>query len=144
MIKVSSDKVIVFDMDEALKFDGYTSSYLQYTIARLNSLFKKAAVAETAESVAYDLLAAPKEFGLAWKLAQYGEAVNKSGCQYDPSIIARYLFELAQAFNDYYHDTNILKAEPAVRQARLNLVKAVRQTLLNGFDLLGLVAVNEM
>lgn len=144
MIKVSSDKVIVFDMDEALKFDGYTSSYLQYAIARLNSLFKKAAVDEVVGTIAYDLLVAPKEFGLAWKLAQYGEAVSKAGRQYDPSIIARYLFGLAQAFNDYYHDTNILKAEFSVRKARLNLVKAVRQVLLNGFDLLGLMAVNEM
>jgi len=143
MIKVSSDKVITFDMADALRFEGFTSAYLQYTGARICSLISKG---EEFKKVPVDLneLKEIKEFRLAVKLEQYAEAVSKSGDDRDPSTIARYLFELAQDFNDYYHDTNIMKANDKVRVARLALVAAVKQVLENGFNLLGLTYLTEM
>jgi arginyl-tRNA synthetase len=143
MIKVSSDKVITFDMADALKFEGFTSAYLQYTGARICSLIKKG---EALESVSEDLsqLTEVKEFKLALKMEQYGETIIKAGVERDPSVIARYLFELAQDFNDYYHDVNIMKAETKVRVARLALVKSVKQVLENGFNVLGLTYLTEM
>ncbi len=143
MIKVSSDKVITFDMADALKFEGFTSAYLQYTGARICSLIKKG---EALESVPEELteLTEVKEFKLALKMEQYGEAIIKAGVERDPSVIARYLFELAQDFNDYYHDVNIMKAETKVRVARLALVRSIKQVLENGFNILGLTYLTEM
>jgi arginyl-tRNA synthetase len=143
MIKVSSDKVITFDMADALKFEGFTSAYLQYTGARICSLIKKGDDLENAPKELSELTEV-KEFKLTLKMEQYGEAITKAGIERDPSVIARYLFELAQDFNDYYHDINIMKAETEVRVARLALVKSVKQVLENGFALLGLTYLTEM
>ena len=143
MIKVSSDKVITFDMADALKFEGFTSAYLQYTGARICSLIKKGDDLESAPKELSELTEV-KEFKLALKMEQYGEAITKAGIERDPSVIARYLFELAQDFNDYYHDVNIMKAETKVRVARLALVKNIKQVLENGFNILGLTYLTEM
>jgi len=143
MIKVSSDKVITFDIDEALKFEGFTSAYLQYTGARICSLIKKGEVLESTPEELSELTEV-KEFKIALKLQQYGETITKAGIERDPSVIARYLFELAQDFNDYYHDVNIMKAEAKVRVARLVLVKKIKQVLENGFKILGLTYLTEM
>lgn len=143
MIKVSSDKVITFDLVDALKFEGFTAAYLQYSGARINSLLKKVPD-YLSQSSDFKQLSGAKEFNLAMKLAQYSEVVKKAGLDRDPSIIARYLFELAQTFNDYYHDTNIIKAEEVVRNARLSLVAGTKQVLKNGFALLGLTYLEEM
>lgn len=143
MIKVSSDKVITFDIEDALKFEGFTSAYLQYTGARICSLLKKGKEFDVLKTDLKELTE-PKEFRLAMKMEQYSEAVIKSGIERDPSVIARYLFELAQEFNDYYHDVNIMKSEDKVRAARLSLVGSVKQVLENGFNLLGLTYLTEM
>jgi len=143
MIKVSSDKVITFDIDDALKFEGFTSAYLQYTGARICSLLKKGEELESAP-VDFKELAEAKEFKLVLKMEQYSDAIVKAGIERDPSIIARYLFELAQDFNDYYHDVNIMKAETSVRVVRLALVKNIKQVLENGFNILGLTYLTEM
>lgn len=143
MIKVSSDKVITFDIADALKFEGFTAAYLQYSGARINSLLKKDLDYNKATLDANSLSGA-KEFSLTMKLAQYGEVVKKAGLERDPSIVARYLFELTQIFNDYYHDTNIMKAEATLRQARLLLVAGTKQVLENGFAVLGLTYLEEM
>lgn len=143
MIKVSSDKVITFDIEDALRFEGFTSAYLQYTGARICSLLKKG---EELKVKSKDLskLTGVKEFRLIFKIEQFSDAIIKAGSERDPSVIARYLFELAQEFNDYYHDTNILKAEANIKVARLFLVASIKQVLENGFNLLGLTYLTEM
>lgn len=143
MIKVSSDKVITFDMSEALRFEGFTAAYLQYTGARIDSLLKKNDNIDD-DKVLLDKLVEKKEFNLAFKLQQYPEVIYKAGLERDPSVIARYLFELAQSFNDYYHEININKAETDTKMARLALVKNVKQVLENGFKVLGITYLSEM
>ncbi len=142
MLKVSADKVITFDVDEALRFDGYTAAYLQYTGARLASIMRKSTIDSTGADLSN--LNHPKEVSLALRLEQFPEIVIKSGQQRDPSIVARYLFELAQVCNDYYHEVNILKAESSLAAARLALLQSMRQVLSNGFSLLGFSYLEEM
>ena len=142
MLKVSADKVITFDMNEALRFDGFTAAYLQYSGARLASLVRKSEI--KSKSLDYQLLAHPKELALALCLQRFPEIILKAGEQRDASVIARYLFELAQAFNDYYHDVPVLKAEAPLAAARLALLASVRQVLENGFILLGMSYLEEM
>jgi len=144
MLKVGAEKIIVFNIEEAAKFDGYTACYLQYGYARLKSIIRKEGWSGLFFRADVGRLQEPLEKSLLIKLARYEETVAASGEKYNPSELTKYLFELVQMFNDYYHRVNILKAEPAVRRARLALVKAIAQVLNNGFDILGLKVLEEM
>jgi arginyl-tRNA synthetase len=141
MIKIAADKVITFDIAESLRFDGYTAAYLQYTGARASSLLAKGNnFLNSVQAPNYE----EPELVFALKLERYSEALDKAATDRDPSVIARYLFELAQAFNDYYQQRPILKSPPQVASGRLRLVHSFSQVLKNGFDLLGLIYLEEM
>lgn len=142
MLKVSADKIITFDIAEAARFDGYTACYLEYGYARLKSIVRKRGFSGFRTNLR--LLNEVKERELLMKMAKYPEVVAVAGEKYNPSEVAKYLFELVQLFNDYYHEVNILKAERRVRKARLALIKSLAQVLSNGFDILGIRALEEM
>lgn len=144
MLKVSADKIITFNIEESLRFDGYTACYLQYGYARLKSIVRKETMSLFAPPANLNNLREAKEKELLMKLARYPELIKAAGEKYNPSELTKYLFELVQLFNDYYHGVNILKAEPKIRRARLALIKAVAQVLNNGFNVLGLKVVEEM
>jgi arginyl-tRNA synthetase len=144
MVKVSREQVITFDIKAALRFDGFTAAYLQYTYARINSILQKSKIKNQKSKIDYSKLVEQKEHNIILKLAQYPEAVKAAGEKYDPSEIAKYLFDLAREFNDYYHAVPVLKAEVETRLARLNLIAAVNQVLENGLGLLGIETLKEM
>lgn len=146
MSKISPEKVITFDLEEALRFDGYTAAYLQYTGARIWSLVDKNGDFKESIGIGLDLslLQEIKERDILSKIAQFPIVIEKSASSYDPSPLARYLFELCQGFNDYYHGTNVGKAEPALRRARVALARSVAQVIKNGFALLGIRYLKEM
>ena len=135
---------IAFALEESVSFSGASGPYLQYTYARINSIMRKSKVESKNLKVDYKNLFEPKESALVNKLAKYPEIVARSGRNYDPSELAKYLFELAQEFNDYYHSVPVLKAKIEIRQARLALIAAVKQTLANGLRLLGIETVEKM
>lgn len=146
MIKVSQDKTIVFDVESSLRFDGFTAVYLQYTGARINSLlnknlnfFSKLFFKFKAKHLKLD-----EEIKLALILSQYPEKIKQAAKEYNPAIIARYVFDLCSHFNDYYQSVNILKSEKKEKAARLALVLATKQVLENSFELLGLKYLNKM
>jgi len=144
MLKVGSDNVITFDIVKALSFEGYTAAYLQYTYARIQSIFKKSKIKNKKPKINVKNLFEEKESGLILKMAKYPEAVRKAGESYDPAEIAKYLFELAQMINDYYHAVSVLKAEEEVKNARLAMLSATCQVLENGLGLLGIEVLEEM
>ena len=144
MIKVSAQQTITFDIDSALRFEGFTAAYLQYTYARIRSILKKAGQEKSKQKADYRRLAEPKEQALILQMARYPDIVKKAGTNYDPAEIAKYLYELASQLNDYYHSSPVLKAEEEIRQVRISLVTAVSQVLRNGLDLLGIEVMEEM
>ncbi|MEA3450014.1 MAG: arginine--tRNA ligase [Patescibacteria group bacterium] len=144
MNKIGADQVITFDIKKALSFQGYTAAYLLYTYARIKSIFKKSGLKDDIKKINSKLLREAMEYRLIFKLAKYPEVVARAGAEYKPSEIARYLFELAQNFNDYYHQISVLKAEEEIKLARLGLLLSVAQVLENGFGLLGIETVEEM
>jgi arginyl-tRNA synthetase len=144
MLKVGAAKTITFNIDEAMRFDGYTACYLQYTYARLQSLVRKAGFSYRLGLTKVSLLSESLEKELLIKLAKYPNLVREAGEKYDPSELTKYLFELSQLFNDYYHQVNILKAAASVKRARLALIKSVDQVLGNGCQVLGLQLSPEM
>lgn len=144
MLKVGSMQVITFDIKKALDFSGYTSAYLQYTGARINSVTKKSKTEGVKLKANFEKLTEVKEHELVVKISKYPEIVERAGDKYDTSEISKYLFELAQMFNDYYHSVNISKAEEEIKNARLALINSVKQTIANGLFLLGIETIDEM
>ncbi|MEI6627537.1 MAG: arginine--tRNA ligase, partial [bacterium] len=143
MIKVGSNTVIVFDIDEALSFEGFSGPYIQYTICRINSILKKAKF-RTIPKAGWENLKEEIERQLVLKLAEFPEAVQASYKNFDTSSIAKYLFDLSRQFASYYQKTQIIVPDLAVQKARLALVASVKQVLTNGLALLGIATLEEM
>ena len=157
MLKTGADKVITFDLAQALRFDGFTAAYLQYTNARIQSILRKSQIPRPpcfakrsgqanpkSQKINYNNLVEQKENNIINKLAKYPEVVEAAGKNYAPDELAKFLFDLAREFNDYYHAVPVLKAKTDIRQARLALISAVSQVIKNGLGLLGIEAVEEM
>ncbi|MFA6525798.1 MAG: arginine--tRNA ligase [Candidatus Buchananbacteria bacterium] len=143
MIKSGRSNAIVFDMQEALSFDGYTGPYLQYTVTRINSILRKAE-SNNVKSADYLLLTEQHEKELIIKLAQFPEIIADAAAEFEPSQLAQYLFELAKKFSSYYQEVPILKSKENIRDARLALIVSVRQVLINGLAILGIDTVERM
>lgn len=144
ILKHPTDKMIVFDKKEATSFEGFSAPYVLYVIARINSLLKKAeTVLES--NIDYEFLQQKEEKKLLFLLGGYEAVVHKAWSDYNPSVVAKYCFDLAQAFNDFYAKHNVLQAEVAgVKQVRLALCQAVKQVLTNALKILTIETVDEM
>lgn len=142
-LKNSRIKDIIFDWNEMLNFDGETGPYLQYTHARAMSVLRKA---KTAGSLAADLAGVTDESsqGVLKLISQFPEVIQRAAFGYEPSTLSRFVLDLAQAFNRFYHNCRILGEEPAVEQSRLALVAATATVLKRGLQLLGLRAPEQM
>ena len=130
-------KDINFNMEDALSFDGNTGPYVQYTYARACSILEKAAASGVAPSAEGVKLTDPLEKALCVVLSQYEERVRMAIRDYEPSVITRYILDLATAFNRFYHDCAIFSAEDAeVKATRIALTAAVKHVLGSAFGLI--------
>jgi arginyl-tRNA synthetase len=117
---------INFVMEDALSFDGNTGPYAQYTYARTTSVLEKAGT----DGVMTDAPLSDYEFELAKALSVFPERVNAAIADYEPSVITRYILDLAAAFNRFYHECSIAGCEDAaLKSSRIALTKAARQVL---------------
>lgn len=143
MVKVGHKQAITFNIKEALSFDGFTGPYLQYSVARMNSILKK--FGAKSNSVDLAILQSAAEKQLILKLAGCAESASESAMKNDPSQLAKYLYELAKLFSDFYEKCQVLKAENMeLRRARLELVKATKLIMENGLRILGVPVIEEM
>jgi len=152
MVKFSRGKVIVFDIDEALSFEGESGPYLQYAVVRANNIFNKlkeranldeaavsAALASTpTEPLTSDSEEAHEVWGLVLEAARLDEMVEQAVRMLELSVIAKYAFGLAQAFNGFYHRYPILNEERTdARIWRAAAVAYCRKQLTTALDLMG-------
>ncbi len=142
MVKVSPEKTIVFDWERALSFEGNNAPYLQYTHARCCSIQRKAG--KKAWKYDASVLREEKEIALLKKVSEFPELVEKAGREMRPHYVATYTYELCDAFNEFYQAVPVLKASEKEMKARLALVGAVRITLRNTLNLLGIEAPEKM
>jgi len=142
MLKSSRGREIVIDPQKALSFEGFTGPYLLYTLARINSILKKEKPRKIKDWKS--IVIAPLEKQLVIKMLTFSEIVAESAKTAQPSIVAQYLFELAQKFAEFYHEINVLKAEEPEKTWRLGLIKDIKHVLENGLDLLGIEFLEEM
>ncbi|MCK4555227.1 MAG: arginine--tRNA ligase, partial [Candidatus Aenigmarchaeota archaeon] len=142
IIKVSPEKNIIFSLKDALRFEGDTGPYLQYTTARANSMLKKGKPVKKFDGA---LLKETEELAVMKKLALFPNVVDASASTLQPHLVATYLHELADSFNTMYEKVPVLKAETdGLKDARLALVRATRRVLASGLSLLGIEALEEM
>ncbi len=133
----------VFELDDFAKFDGKTGPYIQYAIARINSIIRKASSNNLLEDDI--LIETNDERDLALKLTLFENAVFRAAKNKEPSIIADYAYNLAQLFSSFYNSCPIMGAETKqVAQSRLKLARLVRDTLRLSLYLLGIEAPEEM
>ncbi len=133
-------KDIVFSYDRILSFEGETCPYVQYTVARCNSVLNKCG--EPSEYS--DIKISDDEYEVIKELSLFPEAVKTAGEKYEPSVVTRYALSLATAFNKFYINCKIAVPEKNVKNFRLSITKAVKITLTNAFTLLGIETVKEM
>lgn len=143
-LKVSNEKNVTFDWESSLSFEGETGPYIQYTYARARSILRKAK--KLPSKADYCLLAEESEKRLVSLLGAFPDAVEESTQHFRPSTLAKYLLDLSQAFNEFYHSCQCLAdcVEPGLRDARLLLVSSSSIVLKTGLSLLGINAPEKM
>lgn len=138
-------KDITFAFDRVLNFDGETAPYLQYTHARCRSLFTKAGMSYlTRIARDYSGLDDVETLRLVKLLRNFPNIVSDSAYKYEPSILSKYLIDLAQAFNRFYIGHRVICEDLSIQNARLSLVECVQLVLRKGLALLGIEAPEQM
>ncbi len=143
MLRIDTNKKIVFDMNEWLKLDGESGPFIQYSYARIASLGRK--FSRTQKDVNWGLLTHASERELMQSLAGFNTAVAHAAENFKPAAICTFLYELAKKFNVFYHECPIgTEKDVATREARLALSEAVGRTLKEGLGVLGMPAPEKM
>ena len=159
MVKFSRGKLIVFDIDEALSFEGESGPYLQYAAVRANNIFHKLKERHQLDEaeIVRGLAVAPSDvivaatdeahdlWGLVLEAARLDDVVDQSVRTLELSVLAKYAFGLAQAFNGFYHKYSILNEEREdARIWRAAAVAYYRQQLTRALELMGCVVPAKM
>ena len=142
ILKVSPEKNVVFNWQQALSFEGETSPYIQYAYARISSILKKSK--KTNLKADLKLLKEKEESELIKLLSDFPQIAAKASKDLKPHLAANFLYSLAQKFNEYYHIHQVLKADEKVRDARILLISSVGQVIKNGLALLGISVLEKM
>lgn len=141
IIKVDPKKTMLFNPKESIDFNGNTGPFIQYTHARIRSILRKAAEKgiEYAASPLPKVELSAKEIRLIKLLNTFPARVAEGAQAYSPAVIANYAYDLAKEFNQYYHDTPILKEENEdVLKMRLVLIDTLSTVLRKAMGILGI------
>jgi arginyl-tRNA synthetase len=142
MLRMSGDKLLVFDMGEALQLEGNTGPYLQYAHTRCDGILKKA---KRWKEKFENENSSKEEKKIIKKLIEFPDVVEQALRDFRPHYICNYAYELANIFSEFYHACPVLKAETQkLRDFRLTLVKATKTTLKNSLNLLGIETPKKM
>jgi arginyl-tRNA synthetase len=143
MVDRESTRIVTFDWETALDFNGQAAPYIQYAHVRANSILKKAPTIPLKVSEPGFRLES-SEVTLIENLSQFPAAVQNAARDMKPLHITQAIYEIARSFNAFYREAPVLNAEPEVRDFRLQLVEASRKVLKTGLDLLGIEAPRVM
>ena len=141
ILKVDPKKNMLFDPKESIDFNGNTGPFVQYSYARIQSIFRKAAdqnikMSDIQESTA---LSVDKEKSLIRMLYKFPAVVADAGKNLSPAVIANYVYDLSKEFNQFYHDCPILKEENSeVKNLRLHLSEQTGKVIKKSMNLLGI------
>ena len=145
-----ASKDYIFDMDRFISFEGNTGPYILYTIVRIKSILGKykengGSVSELAAEKKILPAAGASEKALMLQLAKYSEVLENSFAETAPHKICQYIYETANAFNSFYHDTKILSEEDEARKdSYIGLITLTKRVLETCIGLLGIEAPERM
>jgi arginyl-tRNA synthetase len=143
MLSRDNAKIVTFDWQSALDFNGQAAPYIQYAQVRANSILRNSAEPLPGPiTPAYEL--DPTEIQLIDLISRLPGEVQRAAAEYKPLHLANIAYDIAKAFTDFYNTCPVLKAEPEKRLARLRLVAAARQAMANTLNLLGIEAPEVM
>ena len=147
-LKSSKSKDIIFDLDETLRFDGETGPYVQYTYVRINSILNKAKFDInniSTNDIDFKILDKKQEVELVKELSKFNNIINSAANEYEPSILARYLVNIATLFSRFYNECNVLAVDDEkLKLARCVLVYATGIVIKSGLDILGIDCPDKM
>ncbi len=143
MLSRENTKMVTFDWESALDFNGQSDPYIQYAHVRANSILRKVGGLPDGEPD-YGKLTHASEVNLVERISRLPEEIQRAAKELKPNLLANYAYELAKSFNDFYNQCPVLGAEPDVRAARLALVASARLCLGNTLRLLGIRAPEVM
>ena len=144
LLKVDPKKRLLFDPNESVDFQGHTGPFIQYTHARIKSVLSRADVGFTELTTTITELAGV-ERDLIVLLSQYPSVIQDAAVNFSPAVIANYVYELAKAYNKFYHEKSILQAEDdELKKFRLQLSAASAKVISNGMNLLGIAVPERM
>lgn len=137
----------IFNLDDMLKFDGETGPYVQYMYVRTNSILNKVSFdisKESIENIDFSLLKEKEEIELVKALSKVKEVIQNAAKEYEPSIVTRYIIDIASMFSTYYNAHHIIVEDKELMKARLSLVYAVNIMLKECLGLLGISVPEKM
>ncbi|MDF2483960.1 MAG: argS [Herbinix sp.] len=144
ILKTSNDKNVTFDWENALSFEGDSGPYIQYSLARIFSILRNC-TDQKDHKPDYSLLTEIEEVDLIIEIAKLYEVIIQSTKLLSPHILANYLYSLAQKFSRFYHQHSIINASSeSIKSARIHLVLAVKQVIMNCLTILGIDYVETM
>ncbi|MGE5863097.1 MAG: arginine--tRNA ligase [Nitrososphaerales archaeon] len=151
LIKYDLDKMITFDMKEALNLDGDTSLYLQYSFARANRILEKGneflpkfIAVETNTDIKLDVLNHKTEIDLIKEISKFNIVIEEAVYTLNPKVIAKYANKLSTKFNSFYESLPVLCDDSFLKVSRLLVVKVFVIVLTNLFDLLGIQTLSRI
>lgn len=137
-------KDVSFSWDKVLNFDGETGPYVQYTHARCSSVVRLAENFDPSNEVDFSVITEPDAIFLLKEINRFPKVVLDAADKYEPSIVARFAVDVAQAFNKFYNSTRINVSEENVKNARVMLTYLTKKTLSDALELLGIQAPEAM
>jgi len=143
MLSRDSNKLVTFDWESALDFNGQAAPYIQYAYVRANSILRKVDNI-VPEDLSPDYELSKSEITLIDLIARMSDDIQKAARDLKPLIITNQAYELARAFNDFYTQCPVLGVEEPQRSTRIRLVAAARQAIANSLALLGITAPQAM
>ena len=147
-LKSGKNKDIIFDLDDTLRFDGETGPYIQYTYVRTKSILEKVGFnidKIDINNVDYSKLKEKQEVELIKELEKFGKVIKRAAEEYEPSILARYLIDVATAFSRFYNECSVANLEnEKLKEARCVLVYATSIVIKKGLSILGIECPEKM
>lgn len=161
LLKYTRNSIISFDFKEALAFEGETGPYIQYSVVRANSIFRKLTDERDEEHKPSDVEiqdvsperldellsgeAGDDLWSLLYLAQRFQDVLRGAVAALEPAIVAKWVFQLAQRFNIFYHNYHILSEQDPVRRALLiAIMTVVRRQLIRGLDVLGIEVPERM
>jgi arginyl-tRNA synthetase len=134
----------IFDWDTVLNFNGETGPYIQYTYVRTNSVLKKVNKIPTFSEIDITKILDEESYKILKLLYSYPEVIQNAALKNEPSIISRFLIDLAKAYSSFYNENKIIVEEKEVQEARIYLTYVTNLVLKNGANILGIEMPEKM